>query len=55
MHQLLLYMLIGTIAGARLGHCLPYNPLYFFSNPLDIFKIWEGGLASHGAAIGKFF
>ena len=51
-HQLLLYMLIGTIAGARLGHCLFYDPLYYLRNPLDIFKIWEGGLASHGAAIG---
>jgi phosphatidylglycerol---prolipoprotein diacylglyceryl transferase len=51
-NRLLLYMMIGTMAGARFGHCLFYDPIYYFSNPLDIFKIWEGGLASHGAAIG---
>ncbi|HUH96953.1 MAG TPA: prolipoprotein diacylglyceryl transferase [Anaerolineales bacterium] len=52
MQQLLLYMLIGTMAGARLGHCLFYDPSYYLSNPLEILKVWEGGLASHGAAIG---
>lgn len=50
--HLLLYMLIGTVVGARLGHVLFYDPGYYFSHPLDILKIWEGGLASHGAAIG---
>jgi phosphatidylglycerol---prolipoprotein diacylglyceryl transferase len=53
-HQLMVYMLIGTMAGARIGHCLFYDLFYFLSHPLDIFKIWEGGLASHGAAIGIF-
>ena len=46
------YMIISTIVGARLGHCLFYEPSYFLSHPLDILKIWEGGLASHGAAVG---
>jgi prolipoprotein diacylglyceryl transferase len=46
------YMLVGTIVGARLGHCLFYDPGYYLSHPLDILKIWEGGLASHGATIG---
>lgn len=46
------YMVIATIIGARLGHCLFYNPLYYLSNPLEILKVWEGGLASHGGAIG---
>lgn len=50
--QLSTYMLIFTIVGARLGHCLFYEPAYYFSNPLEILKIWEGGLASHGAAVG---
>ncbi len=45
-------MAIGVIAGARLGHCLFYEPEYYLSNPLEIIKIWHGGLASHGAAIG---
>ena len=43
---------LGTILGARLGHCLFYDPSYYLSHPVEILKIWEGGLASHGAAIG---
>jgi phosphatidylglycerol---prolipoprotein diacylglyceryl transferase len=50
--RLTIYMAIGVIAGARLGHCLFYEPAYYFSHPLEILKIWHGGLASHGAAIG---
>lgn len=46
------YIMIGTVVGARLGHCLFYDPQYYLSHPLDIFKIWEGGLASHGGTIG---
>lgn len=50
--QLLIYVAVGTVIGARLGHCLFYEPDYFLKNPLEILKIWKGGLASHGAAIG---
>jgi phosphatidylglycerol---prolipoprotein diacylglyceryl transferase len=50
--QLLIYVAVGTIVGARLGHCLFYEPSYYLSNPVEILKIWKGGLASHGAAIG---
>ncbi|MFC2129254.1 prolipoprotein diacylglyceryl transferase [Bacteroidota bacterium] len=50
--QLLIYVAVGTIVGARLGHCFFYEPAYYLSNPVEILKIWEGGLASHGAAIG---
>lgn len=49
---LTIYMAIGTIVGARLGHCLFYEPAYYLSNPIEILKIWRGGLASHGAAVG---
>jgi phosphatidylglycerol:prolipoprotein diacylglycerol transferase len=49
---LLIYMLLGTVIGARLGHCLFYDASYYLSHPIKIFKVWEGGLASHGAAIG---
>ena len=49
---LTLYMVIATVVGARLGHCLFYDPMYYLQNPFDILKVWEGGLASHGAAIG---
>ena len=50
--QLLIYIAVGTVIGARLGHCFFYEPEYFLKNPLEILKIWKGGLASHGAAIG---
>jgi len=50
--KLTVYMAVGTVLGARLGHCLFYQPEYYLSNPLEIIKIWHGGLASHGAAVG---
>lgn len=50
--KLLIYMLAFTVVGARLGHCLFYEPTYYLSHPLKILAIWEGGLASHGGAIG---
>jgi len=45
-------MIVATVIGARLGHCLFYDPAYYLSNPIQILKVWEGGLASHGAAFG---
>lgn len=48
------HMVLGTLIGARLGHCLFYDPVFYLANPIEIFKIWRGGLASHGAAIGIF-
>ncbi|MCU0460320.1 MAG: prolipoprotein diacylglyceryl transferase [Bacteroidales bacterium] len=50
--RLTVYVAIGTIVGARLGHCLFYEPEYYLARPLEILKVWHGGLASHGAAIG---
>lgn len=71
--SLFMYIVIGTIIGARLGHCLFYEwheasrlglqPIHFLGmtftyrnpyieHPLELFKIWQGGLASHGGAIG---
>jgi len=49
--QLTTYMVVATVIGARLGHCLFYEPAYYLSNPVEILKVWEGGLASHGAAL----
>ncbi len=46
------YIIIGVIVGLRLGHCLFYDPIYYLSNPFEILKVWQGGLASHGGAIG---
>ena len=51
---LLYTLLIGTIVGARLGHCLFYQPDYYLGSWkgfLEIFMPWKGGLASHGGAI----
>lgn len=48
----LIYTMLGTVIGARLGHCLFYAPEYYLANPIEIFKIWEGGLASHGGTLG---
>lgn len=50
--SLLFYLIMGTLIGARIGHCLFYQPGYYLSHPLTILKIWEGGLASHGGYLG---
>ncbi|MBK5722548.1 prolipoprotein diacylglyceryl transferase [Dysgonomonas sp. Marseille-P4677] len=50
--SLFIYVLTGLIIGARLGHCLFYEPLGYLSNPLSLLEVWKGGLASHGGAIG---
>lgn len=49
---LTLYIVLATVLGARLGHCLFYDYAYYSKHPLEILKVWEGGLASHGGAIG---
>ena len=62
--KLLMYVVIATIVGARFGHVFFYGPYFdkkdqfgnliekgYFDHPADMFKVWEGGLASHGAAI----
>ena len=50
--QLVIYVIVGTVIGARLGHCFFYNPEYYLANPLEILMVWKGGLASHGTSIG---
>jgi len=49
---LFLYAVIGIVVGARLGHCLFYDPDYYLAHPMKIFAVWEGGLASHGGGLG---
>ena len=51
MDKLLMYTVIGTILGARLGHVIFYDPGYYLENIGEILMVWKGGLASHGAAI----
>jgi prolipoprotein diacylglyceryl transferase len=52
---LTIYMVLATLIGARLGHVLFYEPEVYLRNPLEILKVWRGGLASHGAALGILF
>lgn len=49
------YLFFGVVIGARLGEVFFYEPAYYFEDPVRILKVWEGGLASHGAAIGLAF
>lgn len=46
------FVILGTLVGARLGHVFFYDWPLYRQHPVDIFKIWEGGLASHGGALG---
>jgi len=46
--------MLGVVLGARLGHCLFYEPAFYLSQPWEIVMVWKGGLASHGAGIGIF-
>lgn len=50
--RFLIWGTIATLAGARLGHCLFYEPQRFIEDPISILFFWQGGLASHGATIG---
>ncbi len=50
--SLLIYMAAGSIIGARLGHCFFYDWDYYSQNLVELLYIWQGGLASHGGAIG---
>jgi prolipoprotein diacylglyceryl transferase len=51
--NLTLNLVLGTVIGARLGHCIFYDPYYYFvEHPEELVQVWKGGLASHGAAIG---
>ncbi len=49
---LLLWVMVGTVVGARLGHVFFYEWEYYSQHPVEILYTWEGGLASHGGAIG---
>lgn len=50
--RLLMYVLVGTVIGARLGHVFFYEADFYLRHPALIPQVWTGGLASHGAAIG---
>ncbi|MGZ8256620.1 MAG: prolipoprotein diacylglyceryl transferase, partial [Gallionella sp.] len=50
--DLLFYGVLGVIIGGRLGEVLFYNPGYYFSHPLKIPAVWEGGMSFHGGFLG---
>ena len=50
--NLVTYLIISLIVGGRLGYILFYNLEYYLLNPLDILKVWEGGMSFHGALLG---
>jgi len=52
--SLFFYIIIATVVGARLGHVFFYGWDFYSQHPEEIIKIWHGGLASHGGAIGIF-
>ena len=51
----LTYLIIGIILGGRLGYVFIYNLNFYINNPIDIFKIWQGGMSFHGGLIGVIF
>jgi phosphatidylglycerol:prolipoprotein diacylglycerol transferase len=50
--DLLFYGVMGVIFGGRIGYCLFYLPGYYLSHPLDILKVWQGGMSFHGGFLG---
>jgi phosphatidylglycerol:prolipoprotein diacylglycerol transferase len=50
--DLISYIIISIILGGRIGYVIFYNFSYYLNNPINIFKIWEGGMSFHGAMIG---
>lgn len=52
--SLFIYLIVATVVGARLGHVIFYGWQYYSQHPIEILYVWQGGLASHGGAIGIF-
>jgi len=52
MGDLIFYGALGVVLGGRIGYVLFYKPMDFIANPLEIFQVWQGGMAFHGGLIG---
>ncbi len=50
--DIVFYSIVGVLIGGRLGYVIFYNPADYFTNPADIFKIWDGGMSFHGGLLG---
>ena len=52
LEDILFVAVLGVVLGGRLGYCLFYMPEFYLFHPLDIFKVWEGGMSFHGGFLG---
>ncbi|MEO1108824.1 MAG: prolipoprotein diacylglyceryl transferase [Pseudomonadota bacterium] len=52
LEDLMTWIILGVILGGRLGFVLFYQPAYYLSHPIDILKVWQGGMAFHGGLLG---
>ena len=52
--DLILWVTLGVIVGGRLGHVVFYTPSLIWTDPIEIVKVWNGGMSFHGGAIGVF-
>lgn len=43
---------MGVVLGGRIGYCLFYKPTYYLAHPLEVFAVWQGGMAFHGGLLG---
>jgi phosphatidylglycerol:prolipoprotein diacylglycerol transferase len=50
--DLFFFSVLGVVLGGRLGYVLFYKPAYYFSHPLEILSVWQGGMAFHGGFLG---
>jgi phosphatidylglycerol:prolipoprotein diacylglycerol transferase len=50
--DLFFFSVLGVVLGGRLGYVLFYKPVYYFSHPLEILAVWQGGMAFHGGFLG---
>jgi phosphatidylglycerol:prolipoprotein diacylglycerol transferase len=50
--DLMVFIVVGVIAGGRLGYCLFYKPLFYATHPLEVIAVWDGGMSFHGGALG---
>jgi len=52
LEDLFFYLFVSVIIGGRVGYVIFYNLKFYFQNPFEIFKVWQGGMSFHGALIG---
>ena len=54
MDDILSWLIVGLLLGARIGYVVFYDPVHFLAHPADILAVWKGGMSFHGGAIGVF-